>query len=77
MGAFSDFSPCCALCVCACVPQAHWLIAEDEDAADAWADALALGAHIIRHRSAEALAAALVPASLHGRDSHSHGQLPA
>jgi len=49
--------------------QALWLVAEDEDAADAWADAIALSAHIVRCRSPEALAAALAPVQQH----HHHG----
>lgn len=45
------------------------LIADDEDAADAWADALLLCAYIVQSRGVEALADALQP---HHSTHHHH-----
>ncbi|KAG2453019.1 hypothetical protein HYH02_002354 [Chlamydomonas schloesseri] len=44
---------------CCCV----WLVADDADSADAWADALLLAHHIAVSRSPDALAEALTPAA--------------
>ena len=46
--------------------QGIYLVAEDEDSADAWADALLLASYIARTRSEEALAEALQPATAPG-----------